>query len=301
MKTKIFILLFLLTAGIAISCDNDVESLKIQKPYTYSDLYYQNLRDYKASDHSIAFGWFADYTQHHSLAIRFMGLPDSLDICSLWGGIPTLSTKDTLAFCDTVAYNEMWYVRKVKGTKMVVPTIIRIANFPQFSKDSVGVNAFGDYLVNMVLDHNLDGADLDYEPEGDWLTGEPMSWLIKHMAEKLGPKSCNPNTLLIIDYYSETPPSDTEPYVNYYVRQAYGSNASQGMIPSWCPNEKYVFTENIGDNWQTGGTMLQQAAWQPATGRKGGFGAFYMHRDYNLNPPYKTMREGIQLQNPAIH
>ncbi|WP_321438675.1 glycoside hydrolase family 18 [uncultured Bacteroides sp.] len=324
MKTNIFILLFVLVTGVFVGCEDQTtpEALNIQKPYTYSDLYYQNLRDYKKSDHSIAFGWFADYTQHHSLAIRFMGLPDSLDICSLWGGIPSLKKNDPVTFYDSIAYKEMRFVRDVKGTKMVVPTIIRIANFPQFSKDSVGVNAFGDYLVNMVLDNDLDGADLDYEPEGDYLTGEPMSWLIKHMGEKLGPKSSNPDKLLIIDFYGTIPPSDTDPYVNYFVCQAYNASSDNSLnVPNGIPNRKYVVTENIGDNWQNGGVAYTQysgntlsidgsrlyslegmARWIPRTGdRKGGFGAFYMHRDYNLDPPYKTMRKAIQTQNPAVH
>ena len=34
--------------GLMVSCDTDIESESIQHPYTYSDLYYQNLRDFKA-------------------------------------------------------------------------------------------------------------------------------------------------------------------------------------------------------------------------------------------------------------
>lgn len=75
------------------ACNTDIESISIQNPYTYSDLYYQNLRDYKASDHSISFGWFSQYGQQNSMAVRFMGLPDSLDICSLWGGYQLLKIK----------------------------------------------------------------------------------------------------------------------------------------------------------------------------------------------------------------
>lgn len=67
-----------------VSCDTDIESESIQHPYTYSDLYYQNLRDFKASDHEISFGWFAQYGAQNSMGVRFMGLPDSLDICSMW-------------------------------------------------------------------------------------------------------------------------------------------------------------------------------------------------------------------------
>ena len=42
------------------------------------------------------------------------------------------------------------------------------------------------------------------------------------------------------------------------------------------------------------------ARWNPTQGKKGGFGAFYGHRDYNSNPPYKWFRLGIQIQNPAV-
>ena len=94
MKTIKYLLTIIALGGIIAACNNDVESLKIQDPYTYSDLYYQNLRDYKASDHPISFGWFAQYGAQNSMAVRFMGLPDSLDICSLWGGIPGKENKD---------------------------------------------------------------------------------------------------------------------------------------------------------------------------------------------------------------
>ena len=39
------ILLALIVAGsLMTACDTDIESKEIQKPYTYSPLYYQNLR-----------------------------------------------------------------------------------------------------------------------------------------------------------------------------------------------------------------------------------------------------------------
>ncbi len=52
----------LLVGALFATCDRDIENVDVVRPYTYSPLYYQNLRDYKASDHSIAWGWFADYT-----------------------------------------------------------------------------------------------------------------------------------------------------------------------------------------------------------------------------------------------
>ena len=58
MKTMKYILAALTVGGMMASCNTDIESLTIQRPLTYDDQYYQNLRDYKESDHEIAFGLF---------------------------------------------------------------------------------------------------------------------------------------------------------------------------------------------------------------------------------------------------
>ena len=118
MKTMKYILAALTVGGMMASCNTDIESLTIQRPLTYDDQYYQNLRDYKESDHEIAFGWFAQYGAQNSAAVRFMGLPDSLDICSMWGGIPATE--------NTEIWEEIRFVQKVKGTKMLCVAITRI-------------------------------------------------------------------------------------------------------------------------------------------------------------------------------
>ena len=318
MKSLIYLLALVSISFTMASCDTDTEATEVQKPYTYSDLYYQNLRDYKASDHSIAWGWFADYTQSHSLALRFLGLPDSLDICSLWGGLPK----------DEAVWEELRFVQKVKGTKMVCPTIIRIEDkvaygdqqFYQLFQDSYdsskgtdderlamrhkALEMYADYLMDPIFENNLDGIDLDYEPEGDRLSGDNMIYFCEYIGKKIGPKSINPEKIFCIDFYGQYPPDECVPYVNYLVNQTYGGSPRQlGNFPV----EKCVYTENVGDNWQNSeaGQLLNYARWQPTTGRKGGFGAFYMHRDYNIgneNPyPYKRFREAIQIQNPAIY
>ena len=112
--------------------------------------------------------------------------------------------------------------------------------------------------------------------------------------------------LLCIDYYGSAPSGNTNKFTNWYVNQTYGG--SPGRVPfSGCPTEKVVYTENVGDNWKAAecGQLLNYARYQPSTGRKGGFGAFFMHRDY-INTGYgcsnyANMRHGIQIQNPAIH
>lgn len=329
MKIMKYIMPLLLIACMFASCDTDVENATVVAPTTYGPQYYKNLRDYKKSDHSIAWGWFADYTQSTSLATRFLGLPDSLDICSLWGGIPSDDSTHVDTHYLPEVYREMKYVQEVKGTKLVVPTIIRIRTRPEFY-DSIWVKqndpqaamrAYAQDLLRPIFENGLDGIDMDYEPEGDPLSGSNLDYFVEYVGQFVGPMASpdstftypdgftikgNPNMLLCIDYYGSAPSGNTNKFTNWYVNQTYGG--SPGRVPfSGCPTEKVVYTENVGDNWKAAecGQLLNYARYQPSTGRKGGFGAFFMHRDY-INTGYgcsnyANMRHGIQIQNPAIH
>lgn len=328
MKIMKYIMPLLLIACMFASCDTDVENATVVAT-TYGPQYYKNLRDYKKSDHSIAWGWFADYTQSTSLATRFLGLPDSLDICSLWGGIPSDDSTHVDTHYLPEVYREMKYVQEVKGTRLVVPTIIRIRTRPEFY-DSIWVKqndpqaamrAYAQDLLRPIFENGLDGIDMDYEPEGDPLSGGNLDYFVEYVGQFVGPMASpdstftypdgftikgNPEMLLCIDYYRSTPGPNTNQYTNWYVNQTYGG--SPGRVPfSGCPTEKVVYTENVGDNWKDAecGQLLNYARYQPSTGRKGGFGAFFMHRDY-INTGYgcsnyANMRHGIQIQNPAIH
>lgn len=329
MKIMKYIMPLLLIACMFASCDTDVENATVVAPTTYGPQYYKNLRDYKKSDHSIAWGWFADYTQSTSLATRFLGLPDSLDICSLWGGIPSDDSTHVDTHYLPEVYREMKYVQEVKGTRLVVPTIIRIRTRPEFY-DSIWVKqndpqaamrAYAQDLLRPIFENGLDGIDMDYEPEGDPLSGGNFDYFVEYVGQFVGPMASpdstftypdgftikgNPEMLLCIDYYRSTPGPNTNQYTNWYVNQTYGG--SPGRVPFiGCPTEKVVYTENVGDNWKDAecGQLLNYARYQPSTGRKGGFGAFFMHRDY-INTGYgcsnyANMRHGIQIQNPAIH
>ena len=223
----------------------------------------------------------------------------------------------------------MKYVQEVKGTRLVVPTIIRIRTRPEFY-DSIWVKqndpqaamrAYAQDLLRPIFENGLDGIDMDYEPEGDPLSGGNLDYFVEYVGQFVGPMASpdstftypdgftikgNPNMLLCIDYYGSAPSGNTNKFTNWYVNQTYGG--SPGRVPfSGCPTEKVVYTENVGDNWMAAecGQLLNYARYQPSTGRKGGFGAFFMHRDY-INTGYgcsnyANMRHGIQIQNPAIH
>ena len=71
------------------ACDSEIESVSIQNPLRADEQYYENLRNYKKSDHAICFGWYSAYVNGDSPSMgnHFEGLPDSMDIVSLWMGI----------------------------------------------------------------------------------------------------------------------------------------------------------------------------------------------------------------------
>lgn len=378
MKKSSIILAAALVFGVVFSCTKP-EALNLQPAYEYTDAYYEALREYKKSDHSICYLWFADYGVPSSPAYRFAGIPDSVDVVSLWGGIPKEGTLDR---------KEMYEMRKKKGTKIVGVKIIRLAHntyLPGWAKDiqiptymngyesNVGYLATyesvyaeriaaGDsetvaaataeteahkagtraliadmnanpsrtlkegtteenpewiypewciYAAESIMDeireHDLDGYDLDFEPEGDALDGEKMRTFLQYLSQYIGPASPNPDMILAVD--GSQPPVGTENLCTYWIAQSYGRTLSDSNFNrgNW-KNSQLIFTENIGDYWDDGGNMLQQAAFQPSTGgRKGGFGAFHGQRDYNTTDsgadketPYGHLRRGIQLQNPAV-
>src|ERR1044072_3539365 len=137
MKTKLNTSFYLIAAILfcnACSKQNTPEPISIQNPNKYSDEYFANLRAYKKTDHQIFFGWFAaygnkegviaEYKKSASWGEHIAGLPDSMDICSLWPGIPSMDTASNNY--NPIAYDEMRKAKSIRGIKMVVPTIVDI-------------------------------------------------------------------------------------------------------------------------------------------------------------------------------
>lgn len=341
------LLIFISFLLIVTSCETDIEALEIQKLKTYDEQYFENLRAYKKSDHCLSFVWYAAYAplegvegykEPASWGERIIGLPDSLDICSLWMGIPS-NDPDNEDY-SPVAYADMIYVRETLGTRFVAPTITRMNHVITLKDgteydlsehhDDEGIAVYGQYLVDQVLDADIDGVDLDYEPEGDWLQGENFTKLVQYIGQYFGPQGTYPGKLLLVDFYSQYPPEETEPYVNYYVRQAYTQGFTEHSAArlqsyynsiSWAAPGKFIVTENFGSWYENGGSPFTEAdgntlttdgsqmyslegmaRWNPEQGKKAGFGAFYVDRDYysNTGIPYYNFRRCIQIANPAV-
>ena len=89
-----------------------------------------------------------------------------------------------------------------------------------------------------------------------------MTLFVKYLAQFIGPKGADTTKLLIVD--GHTPPAETEPYLNYFVRQNYGAHSCSAV--SGFPWEKCIYTENIGDYWTTGGGLRTR---QPSSRPRG--------------------------------
>lgn len=103
---------------IITSCEKQTtpETLVIQHPNVGTEEYYENLRAYKKSDHAIAFGWFGGWTADGPTQSHYLsGLPDSVDLVSLWG--PGFNYSDNMMA-------DLRFVQIEKGTRVMLCWII---------------------------------------------------------------------------------------------------------------------------------------------------------------------------------
>ena len=285
MKKILSIFPIALAALCAVSsCDTKVEKLEIQHFNTYNleqdaqEPYYQDLRAWKQSKHTISYVYFARwappegatslYIEYKTMRPRLMALPDSLDIVNLWMGTPMKEEYTDACFYGNVknpetgeieraplhtydyspnAYADLEYCQKVKGTRFVMHA--DASHYGQeFDLDGKywkvdgtreTVEAYAKLVVDIVNTHGLDGVDFDFE---GWGTDQ-IYWVVSKVGEFFGPKGADPSKLLIVDYFGSYPDERIEPYIDYLVKQAYSAQGSSVGGPSWCPAEKMVYCE----------------------------------------------------------
>lgn len=149
------------------------------------DSYYADLKAYKASDHSLAFGWFDGWNPvSASTAMSLMGIPDSVDLVAIWS--PFTPSEEQKA--------DMRAVREKKGTRVVVTTlltdiglnvtpeevtagattnneIIRLRRLywgwtddASAAEIETAIRKYANAMVDAVLASGYDGLDIDFEP-----------------------------------------------------------------------------------------------------------------------------------------
>lgn len=271
MKTITINIFAALLATITFSgCEEWTEPRARDFTRHFPESYYENLRAYKASDHSISFGWFGGWdpnaaTTGSSLA----GVPDSVDLVANWATF----------YLTDAQKAEARAIKAKKGTDVVVTLLLmdigrtitppevtagvidknEIARLQRLywgwtdNADAAEIEAairkYAGTVVDVVLENGYTGLDIDFEPsysdhkgnivndlpaQGDIYAGttpdERIFWFVDECGKRLGPKSGG-DKLLIVDGEIHLMPKSTIEYFDYYILQAY-SLSNQNSLDS---------------------------------------------------------------------
>ena len=323
------------------SCSNDVETIEIQDLYKYDSQYYENLRQFKKSPHEISYAYYASWSNSQnptSWGERFLGLPDSLDIVNLWTDIPTKESFPTaykdMVYCqqakgtrfvmhaDAANYNHyfwdrVWNEKTLQFDYVYETTKNATTGEEEYVLDEKGnkkhkmvktipgneesLRSYARWAVDTVVQCGLDGVDFDFEGWGDGDMGIVGNECNKY----LGPQGKWAEKLFIVDFFGGSP-STCDNYCDYFIRQAYSWQIGFSTGSDGRPVDRTVLCESTGAEAKDGGVngamVREYAAFEPTTGNKGGFGAYYLDYNYKSQSgiPYKEFREAIQIQNPAV-
>lgn len=212
-----------------------------------------------------------------------------------------------------VAQDEYWgFTSGVKGTE----------------DHTAAIQKYARALCDSIIANDYDGLDIDWEPSGagdgdgslknlyDWqnpdeyMPGKYLHVLVEELGKYLGPKSTpaadGKYRYLLVDGELWNVDKESGPYFDYYITQAYGNHDLDGRVEEgqdafgeYYEPRKHIFTENFESSWDTGGGLLDQAAYNHSSGPKGGVGAFRLDNDYDNTPDYKYTREAIQIMHKA--
>lgn len=184
-RKKIFSALTAVAVALFCGCSEWTEPEPRDLTQPFPDSYYADLKAYKASDHSLAFGWFDGWNPvSASTAMSLMGIPDSVDLVAIWS--PFMPSEEQKA--------DMRAVREKKGTKVVVTTlltdiglnvtpeevtadaadnneIIRLRRLywgwtddASAEEIETAIRKYANAVVDAVLANDYDGLDIDFEP-----------------------------------------------------------------------------------------------------------------------------------------
>ena len=265
---KLYKLLFgLLGVSFFLTACNDWLDTEIKDPADLlvsnkSEEYYARLRQYKKSDHPVAFGWFGNWTgTGASYENSLKGLPDSVDFVSLWGNWKNPSA---------AMLEDLRYVQEKKGTKALVCFLVLDIGdqitppLPDKYKEEYekASSAYERYLVyakwrhefwgwdhseenrlkaaekyaNAICDtidkYNYDGFDLDAEPnllqpfqtnKELWRDGKKViAKFVETMSKRIGPKS-GTGKLFVVDGEPDALPDTLFSHLDYLILQAYST------------------------------------------------------------------------------
>lgn len=308
--------------------------------------YYRKLREeYRPSPHVKGFGWFGNWTGKGTNEQNYLKcLPDSVDFVSLWGARGNFSSEQKA---------DLRFFQEVKGGKALMCWIVQdigSAITPEGRDPNQywvqelgqgdplkGAEAYANAIADTIIKYNLDGFDIDYEPNYG------HSGTLANRSE-INEKSGNVNMYRFIktlygrfqNHERETGKAmmlvmDGEPYlcstetskmIDHYIYQAYWESSTRAVISKinrtnltdW--ERKTIITVEFEQGWRTGGITGYFSAARPELNsekgrqildyatldlpsglRIGGIGTYHMEYDYKNDPPYKWLRRALYYGN----
>ncbi len=202
--------------------------------------YYKALKAYKASDHSVLFGWYGNWTgTGASQANCLMGLPDSVDFVSMWGNWHSLSPEKMA---------DKKRVKELKGTRVMICFIVdnigaQVTPPPHNSSldatlkywgwgstpESVdeAIRKYARAIIDTITKYDFDGFDLDLEPgfghSGNIASNSKnLGTFVDEMSKHIGPNS-GTGRLFAVDGEPYEVPATHAKKIDYYILQAYSS------------------------------------------------------------------------------
>lgn len=226
--------------------------------------YYEALRAYKASDHTICFGWFSGWTGMGSDMLNQMrGVPDSMDVVSHWNPVETYAES-----LSSAQKSDLEAVHK-KGTKVLFCLFFKNLGF-RFTPPSVtegmeegsdeynaamaqywgwykhgnggydgsdeakaAIRKYADAMSEYVIGEGYDGIDFDYEyhwgESGNLVSSpEALHVFLEALSVNFGPKS-GTGRILAVDGEPQSLLAESGPLLDYYIIQAYNSSGDTDL------------------------------------------------------------------------
>lgn len=256
MKSIFKTILFSAFAVASLTACSDATETEIKNPADLThnnktEAYYEQLRAYKKTDHPVAFGWFGQWSgKGASLENSLAGLPDSVDMVSIWGNWNNPSEEQL---------KDLRFVQEKKGTKaMICFLVLNIGDQltpeqPKEGPDSKlswtewrhktwgwgssleskieAAKKYATAICDIIDKYGYDGFDMDAEPHYThygvnhpyemWETDPKIiKAFVETLAKRLGPAS-GTDKLLVVDGEPNAIDAKYAKYFNYFILQTY--------------------------------------------------------------------------------
>ena len=192
---------------------------------------------------ALAFGWFGSWSNQGSSSLYYSlkGIPDSVDIVSIWGPYGSLTDYQK---------EDLKYVQEVLGTRVVFTVFSHnMANLPgKFENIAENIPAAAQAIADTIHKYGYDGIDFDHEcsTKDLFYKEENMTALLKETRQRIGP-----DKIIMVDGFVDLISKEGWDYANFAVSQAYGASSATRLkqrydwIKEYIGSNRYIVTENF--------------------------------------------------------